>query len=301
MNKEYNELMVKNLLEENHKLKQMLNEYKINENVIKEKINTIRFIFTIFENCKSEYVNSSIVLFGKFLENLIYKKSLDNYELCFYFSIKDNINILNLNLPPPFLDSNKIINKFFNIINNTDYFEHTLTSYNQQNMITKWTYNINKNNIKFKISFLNGNIKNDFFNLENIEFDSCYGLKIKDLSVKDLKKNITDRNIALLDIFMNNYLNNITPIKKTIEQNEMYDFITLHNMYVKKGYNIENGLKLITLGDSCGICYEKNVKGILLNCRHSFCVNCIKKHLKINENQEKKCPMCRGDLKLVFG
>lgn len=296
MNPEHYELMIKNLTEENRKLRKQLEKQQYNGYALNEKLNVIRLIFSTFENCKSnKYHNkSSIILFGPFLENLFYKKPIDNTNLQFYIN---KLNIIDTHT----VEVKNDISKFFNIINNIDFFQLF------KNFPDMSCYHINKNSIKFKVEFydISFGIKKTFFNIQNIALDSLYGLTIKNLTELDIKNKITDRNIALLNILKSNYVNEAINIDKNLEQKSLNQFIINQEILEKNGFKIKGGIKTIKLIEPCSICYEKNVNGIFLNCRHIFCINCIKNHLKHNLdefNQEitKTCPMCRSDLHIIF-
>lgn len=293
MNKEYLELMVTNLLEENRKLKQELSSLKnLDEKLLNEKINFIRFVFTIFENCKVLPADTSVrlVLFGDFLENLLYRKSINKNDLTFCF----NTNFNNTN------NILTIKQKFFNILNNTDYIQ--LTTNQQVSLI----YKVKKNNKIFNVIFYNNdNYSNlNYFNSQNIEFDSVYGLKIKKLSPFDTKQHITNPNIAFLNLMKSIYLNKLHPIVDSISQSELSVFLDIQENFKKDGYEIENGIKIITLDEQCSICYGQNLKGVILNCNHTYCVNCIQRHLNTNyqdnDYRDKKCPLCRSSINIVF-
>ena len=53
------------------------------------------------------------------------------------------------------------------------------------------------------------------------------------------------------------------------------------------------------MSEMCAVCHDRKNKGILLNCAHSFCTDCIKTYLTSN-NEIKKCPLCRSELNIVF-
>lgn len=281
MNNQYSELMIKKLLEENILLKKKLNKISFNKKMLNEKLNIIRTIFTIFENCKIT-LYESIVLFGEFLEKILNKKVIDNCDLNFYFSNKQNMNS---------------IQKFFNIINNMDCFDFLFNISNVKNI-----YSVTKNNVTFKVCFyLNDDVTscNNFFNIQNIILDSIIGLSIKYITKNDDKKFLSNSVLSFLDIMKSTYTNEICINTTDVLQDELYNLIITQERFIKEGYTITNGIKLIDLHEKCAICYEDNMKGILLDCRHSFCISCMKIHLN-NNNNSKKCPLCRNIFNIVF-
>lgn len=298
MNSNYSDIMVSRLLEENRILKQKLlaqEEQKINENVVQEKINTIQFIFSAFENCKNAFNSNSINLYGSFLEKLVYKKQMNSKDdLCFYFSniqvysgtvIRSDTRVRS--------DTREYdILKFFNILDSLDFFVKTKYIHNSYNRL--WVYNIIKNNVKFRINIYDNinMIPKVYFNLQNIQYSSTCGLTIKHESQKDPK------NISLLKILQSNYTNKAINLSKNIGLNSLLDYIKNEDDIMDLGFEINSGIKSLIIPENCAICYEKNVKGLYLSCQHTFCRECIKKHLKNTES--KNCPLCRSDLNIIF-
>lgn len=299
MNSEFSQLMIQNLIEENKKLKkQLIQKNNTDSKILNEKISIIRFLFTTFENCKNfNYPYHSIVLFGSFIENLLFKQSINNDHLQFYFSLNQIIALPHQD----FEIYGSAIKKLFNILNNTDYFS-SRTTLHQNNNTKIWLYNVNKNGVKFNISFYEVKPERDiFFNLQNIEFDSLYGLKIYKITDNDIQNNISDRNISLLNILKSHHINTTITISQNVYQKDLINLIKNQKTFEKNGYKIKNGLKVITLSEQCGICYNKNVKGYLLDCRHSFCTQCTIEHLKPRGDELiKKCPFCRGEFNIIF-
>ena len=166
MNINHSQTIINNLLEENRKLKQLLNNRTvINTRILDEKLNFIRFIFSVFENFKNHPL-SSIALFGPFLENFISNRPINELNLSFYLKERD---------------PNQII-KFLNILNNIDYIERI----NKNNILLSTTnilakYGVCKNNIKFSVVIFSPTFEkysNIQFDIQNIEFDSVMDYKI---------------------------------------------------------------------------------------------------------------------------
>ena len=231
-------------------------------------------IFSIFENCKEPYDTSSIILFGSFIENLLYMKPLQTEDLTFYFN-RQNIPTTDENIDLP--STNTI--KFYNIIKTIDYFNFN----RKKNSVI--IYNVDKNGIKFNINFHDYRpFDTYFFNLQNIEIDSFNGLKMKYGGPDLISKQIIKKNTGLLDILMYNYLGEVIRIPKIIPQNYMSNIITIQNKYERDGYTIKGGIKKVMLTEPCVICYQSFVMGVFLTCSHSFCITCIKTHLTTNNN-----------------
>lgn len=288
MNKDYSQLMINNLLEENRRLKKIIKSQTVNKNVLNEKLNLVRSLFSIFENTKSTMF-ISIVMFGEFLENLISKKQINNSDLYFYFSDKNVTN-----------KDTSTMTRFFNIINNFDYL--ILLKITSNELYSKYLYSINKNNVKFNIIFYtqfpyNNDI--NFFNIQNMILDSNSGLQVKYLTDTNRSELISNKTLSFLDTIKSIYLNEATLNTFDIPQRDLYSLIVTQEKFINNGFTIKNGVKLINLYEKCAICYEENLKGLFLDCRHAFCISCIKKHL-ISNNEEKKCPLCRSILNIVF-
>lgn len=288
MNKDHNKILVDKLLEENRQLKQVIKNNKIHVNQIEltEKLNMIRFIFSMGKNVDKL---SRIVLYGDFLENFVMRKPIYKKDLEFYFIITDI--------------ENSFSSKVFNILNNLDYIKRKEFNI-YDNGLNKTVYSVNKNHISFKMSFFNYNPNFiNFFNIQNIELDNVYGLKVKKITSDNTINNISDGVISLIDIFKSLYLTTTSSNANNINQNNLSYFIGKQQELMYKGFKIKNGVKIVNLGE-CSICYEVNLKGVLLCCGHSFCIDCICKHLDISNNNpeytEKKCPLCRDIIDLVF-
>ena len=295
MDPKYSDVLINKLIEENKRLKKMIIHKSVNEKVLNEKLNVIRFIFSSFENCKDIYNASSIILFGSFLEKLFYKKELHyKDDLKFYFKIH-NYPFPEYNISEP----TYALHKFFNIINNIDFFKQ-FKIFNET-YGNKWVYNVEKNNVKFRVIFYENNyiINKTSFDIQNIQFSSTMGLSIKYLSDIDINKNITNHNIAFLEVMKSNYLNRAINLSKKKNINDIPDYIDTEDILEEQGFKIVDGLKNMLLVDKCSICYETNIKGLYLKCRHIFCRDCIKKHIKA-DGSNKKCPMCRNKLSFVY-
>ena len=299
MNSNFSDLMINKLIKENRELKLKLQDkINIHENLLIEKINIIRFVMTIFENCKNNFSTSCLNLFGTFLENLVFKKTMSQKDdLNFYFILRPHLLLPN---EPICLDPKIVMTRFFNIIDNIDYIKK-LKNY-KDNLDTIWVYEVKKNNVQFRMNFYESEriVSKTFFNLQNIQFNSISGLNVKFLSETDSNKGITSANIALLEILKSNYMNKAINLSKTIHQHYLLDLLKAEEKMSKKGYEIQNGPKTITMKDKCCICYEENSNGILLNCQHIFCRECLKSHIKNTPSNPKNCPLCRSVISLVF-
>lgn len=301
MNNKYSESMISNLLRENRELKlklQELQEHNVNEKLITEKINIIRFILTTFENCKSNFSTNSISLFGSFLENLLYKKHLSQKDdLKFYFLLNPHIILPNNQLC---LDPSIVVHKFFNIINNLDFFNKLKVYKKYDSSI--WEYEVKKNNTNFRITFYENHtiVDKTFFNIQNIQYNSINGLSIRYISEYHINKNINNQNIAFLELLKSNYFNQAINLTKNIAQHDLYNFLTKEDELSNKGYNLKNSTKTTILIDKCCICYDTGLKGVWLNCQHIFCRQCIKSHIKNTTTDPVSCPLCRSSISLVY-
>ena len=244
-----------------------------------------------FENSKVD-PNTSISLFGIFLENFISKLSINTDDLYFYFK---------------FDDDNASKNKLLNILDNIDYLENS-TLIIQGHA----TYLFKKNNVEFVIKIYPNFVFDVQFNIQNIEFDSINGLQNKYITLLDSKRRIQNNSVSLIDIMKNIYLSEATycvDVVNQVDSTDLVNNIVLNNLittqerFIENGFKINKGIKIVNLSEKCAICYETNKKGLMLICRHSFCIECIKKYListHQEQGNEKKCPLCRSQLNVVF-
>lgn len=286
MEQKHSEIMISKLLEENKLLKKKIHNLennKFNKTILFEKIKIIRLIFSTFENCKDVYDTSSIILFGSFLKNLLFRKPIKNEPLQFYYSHF-----------PQIINTTPTVTKFYNIISNIDYFENSFSTNSHV------LYNIKKNGIKFQIIFYNNRpYKSTFFDIQGIELDSFYGFRTYFCETRMLN-HVIHKKTGILDILKSNYLNEANNYYHELPQEYLLQFINTQNQLKEEGYNVKHGIKTIELSEPCSICYENHKEGMFLKCTHVFCTNCIKTHLKINPDRSKKCPLCRSDLNIVF-
>lgn len=75
------------------------------------------------------------------------------------------------------------------------------------------------------------------------------------------------------------------------------DFISdyINSYYTEYKLSDEEFEKLNTMDKDyeCNICMEEKKKGILLDCNHIFCENCLKEWLT---KSKKTCPTCRKEV-----
>lgn len=70
------------------------------------------------------------------------------------------------------------------------------------------------------------------------------------------------------------------------------DFISDYSEY-NLSYEDFDKLSRIDKDYECNICMEEKEKGILLDCNHIFCENCLKEWLT---KSKKTCPTCRKEV-----
>lgn len=133
-----------------------------------------------------------------------------------------------------------------------------------------------------------------------MELDSIYGLQNKYIVPNDINKNINNNTISFIEVLKSIYLNKIDCIAQSdLDDTSLNSLIITQEELIDNGFKINKGIKIINLSEMCAICHENKKNGILLNCRHTFCVDCIKTYL-ISNMEEKKCPLCRSELNIVF-
>ena len=282
--------LVEKLLKENRELKMQLKTQRVkkrHQKILGEKVNFVKFLFTTF-NCCIKNQSSRISLFGNFLTNFI-TRNMDTIDdnLEFYFSIGQY--------------DNNTINQIMTILNSLDYITF-LQHLNYQNNLVKWMFSYHKNNILFRIDFYSYYPSFDlFFDIQNLEYDNIVGLKpLTNQTFDFFKSNV---NFNVLDSFSTLFSKETKCYKDacvtSIKRNPaIFEKIADRQLQLEeRGYLIKNGIKTLTLNGDCPICLEKYKKGIFLSCRHTFCLECTKKHLKTDN---PKCPMCRADIDILF-
>ena len=95
----------------------------------------------------------------------------------------------------------------------------------------------------------------------------------------------------------NNTINNYIVDLSIINNRELFipssEIINLINRDIISEEDLEkNSIKIETKYE-CSICFDEKEKGILLNCEHIFCEECIKIWIKKKNN----CPICRKKIK----
>lgn len=66
---------------------------------------------------------------------------------------------------------------------------------------------------------------------------------------------------------------------------------------IKKGYTVTGNVLLIDNKEKmCPICYEKQCTNAVLDCLHTFCVECLASHMERMGESHSKCPLCRQPL-----
>lgn len=71
------------------------------------------------------------------------------------------------------------------------------------------------------------------------------------------------------------------------------DYINSHYTEYKLSNEDFEKLNRIDKDYECSICIEEKKKGILLDCNHIFCENCLKEWLT---KSKKNCPTCRKEV-----
>ena len=282
--------LVSKLLQENRQLKLQLQTKKINKNrqkILFEKINFIKFLFTTF-NCCVKNNTSKLSLFGSFLNNFFTKnvETIDN-NLEFYFTMAQY--------------DNSTMNQIMTILNSLDYITFLQHLSYERNLV-KWMFSYNKNNVSFRIDFYNYYPNfNLFFDVQNLEYDNIVGLKTMFNNNLDFFK--SPSNFDVLDSFASLFVKKTQCYKKNCvdlikrDPSIFEKIIDTQMQLEEQGYTIEKGVKVMTLNNDCPICFDKFKKGIFFSCRHSFCLECTKTHLK---TQDPKCPMCRANIDILF-
>ena len=189
----------------------------------------------------------------------------------------------------------RLWNILFNSSNN-----NTLESSNNLDSINLSNY-LNRNN-----SYTNM-IRNDSITgstlvyLDAIEIDENQEQENQSLLIREnlLSINETTNLVNEINNIMssNNTINNYIVDLSIINNREFFipssEIINLINRDIISEEDLEkNSIKIETKYE-CSICFDEKEKGILLNCEHIFCEECIKIWIKKKNN----CPICRKKIK----
>lgn len=88
--------------------------------------------------------------------------------------------------------------------------------------------------------------------------------------------------------------------KENENDNKSIDTISCFRKVTKEDADKEVSDPNISDQDACRICYERPKDWVIMNCRHrSICATCSIKILESNDNNIKKCPMCRGVINMI--
>lgn len=127
---------------------------------------------------------------------------------------------------------------------------------------------------------------------------------IKNNRIENIKDN-TNKNLystkSGFDLLINLYLlkNQRTNLlhdrvnRKIIDNDELLNAISTQSYYEKNNIIIENKFEYNV--KDCPVCLETK-KCFKLECNHDFCIKCIKHHVNNNNYENKKCPLCRGEM-----
>lgn len=137
--------------------------------------------------------------------------------------------------------------------------------------------------------------------LDAIEIDENQEQESQSLLIREnlLSINETTNLVNEINNIMssNNTINNYIVDLSIINNREFFipssEIINLINRDIISEEDLEkNSIKIETKYE-CSICFDEKEKGILLNCKHIFCEECIKIWIKKKNN----CPICRKKIK----
>ena len=243
-----------------------------------------------------------IYTYGPLLESLLRHKKLKNkdlymlipkLEIRFFLEIVNRLNDMDL-----ITNEDYNINKELIIANKKDIYH-----------INMWKLNIIfENGMQFRLILHDNTFKEDImFDCHNLVLTRG-GLTIQKFTDNDIKYSSFNSSISLLDS-LTSIINNRAGIINKCKSNNMDEIflnIEKQNELMKDNYIITNGYKVDTKKDvTCSICYrehkEDNSYLYKLNCNHTFCSECLYKHMTTIElNNNEKCPLCRTNIEIQY-
>jgi len=313
--------IINNMNTENKKLrieKELLLKL-ISSNVEAKKSNEkdvtllISFIRRVFEFIDIICPNFQAYVYGKFLENIVKTKELNNEKL--YFLIP--------NIPEDLM--NRVINCIYlsynhsgssNQVHKQTYYNSPVINHTTDTMyiINYWEFNTKLSDIfSIDIIFHDGTYLEDIlFDCNNLVMDK-YGIHLKKITQKDkLNGNIKYPSLSILKILDNISRNQVefTIHQSSLKCHNYLDSLSLLNkqsQFVMEGKNVLNGFKINDKKEiHCSICYrehleEENVILYELDCHHNFCFECIDKHMNsVNLSHRFDCPLCRQPIDFII-
>ena len=141
-----------------------------------------------------------------------------------------------------------------------------------------------------------------FYNTSNIcinrfginAYRPNYVLKTQSLQVIDSIRGIVKNESKLLETV------NLQSIEH--RPRAIFNLIHFQNEILAEGKKIKRGIKIAEKRDDqvCPICYKTHDETFIyeLSCEHSFCYECLDKHIASSSN--KTCPLCRKDVAFKF-
>jgi len=274
-----------------NKLNNELEKYKTedfikwrNHQIFKETMKYLEICINYFNKEIKQYS-----IYGDFFESLLTNSPL--YNKTIYFYVK-NRNLI-------FLDGLCEIFRTLELVTNK--YDYNLLKIKIFNEEEHYFYSLKLLINDEKINF----IFHDKNYLENIN-SSGQNFEINESGICNIINNSNYNNIKInsLNIFNNLYnlvnkkieIYNDQENKILIENPEILDFIDLQNYYKNKNIKVLNKIK--TKNTECSICFEKD-DCLMIKCKHLFCNECIKSHISNNNYNNKTCPLCRSDMKLI--
>lgn len=260
-------------------------EYKwIKENIFrcnkKDKIHDIKI-----PNFEEENIFISLTKTERMIYDYIKKNDPNNIkrlmQICTHILVSsEESNILNFDMSQGIILS---LNSINNIMTND--------LKNKRNDLNK---QINKSDIDIKTFDDICNKIKDYFILNNIVISNIEEINLEDnidiLNEINNESNLDNYDIEEIKKQYKRYKSKIYNRKKTIKTLE--NRIKTYNEDILK---FENNYINDLLKEPCGICSDKIEDGILTECNHIFCYNCIDTLLNIYE--QDKCPYCRKIIK----
>lgn len=147
--------------------------------------------------------------------------------------------------------------------------------------------------------------------IEDGSFEQLFGIvsSIEEIFqfIPEIKEHY--KNVVMYMNMGEDYLRHIFGDHVRTVQDVFHDMPYLRNIYYLLISEIRSNIPHIEYSviksgemmptEECGICLDVT-SNVYLNCRHSFCGDCISKHLKtkyiVSENNFAPCPYCRADI-----
>lgn len=282
--------LIENLKETNKLLEKQI-IFPIDNQYNMEKI--MKFIKIIYGLADIVNYHDDIYIYGSLFESFFAKKSLEQTKLYFLFQYLNEYH---------FYQFVERLNDIDYVINN-DYNtkKRSFICMNQEVFIINyWDLQIQITDDLVINVRLHDNTYSDkiLFDCQNIILTKI-GFTIRHL-LENNKKYVSTTLLSTINNLLHNQVEMTKTFNEHIEQIEMFKTIEKQNSYLINDFEIKKGFNTNKKEEeTCAICYREHKEDgevflYELNCKHSFCSQCLFKHMSsIQLNNHNKCPLCR--------